>query len=206
MKKISNFSVLMVLLAFFFSACEKQELQPKTITTYPDTLVVNYDFGQPYGFNGCIYPYKVIVLNVNVDGAIAYRWLDNNSPIPQKIFSSPNEYDLEVTFGINDIDTLRFYADECTPRVYVPTSFTPEGNLINDTWYPVWNNIRAMHWEIRTEDGIKIFETDDMQDGEWNGELPNGSQAPPGYYMYYINYSTLTETNIILTGHIELIR
>ncbi len=196
--------LFLVFLAILFNACDKGEFEPKSIGDYPDTLVVNYYPGQSNLFDDCIYPHKVVALNLHIDSAIAYQWIDNYSTQPVRYISYEGNYDLQVTYS-NTIDTLHFSILSCNPRVYAPTSFTPNGDFKNDEWFPVWNYIESMHWEIRTEDGIKIFETDDKYE-KWDGSLLNGISAPAGYYMYYINYTTLTETNVILTGHIELLR
>lgn len=195
--------VPLVLIAALFTACDKDEFKPKSIGNYPDTLFIDYHLGGLNNYHDCLYPYKVISLNVTADNAIGYRWIDNNSTQPLRNISEEGYYYIEIDYGVI-MDTLGFSMSTCSPQIYVPTSFTPNGDGTNEYWFPVWKNIEAMHWEIRTKDGIRIFETDDPYD-KWDGRLSNGNSAPAGYYMYYINYSTLTETNIILTGHIEKI-
>lgn len=205
MKNKTNIFAFIALVVALFSACDKDKFEPKSIGNYADTNYVDFHLGSLNSYEDCIYPYKVMALTVHNDSATAYRWLDNGSNPTLRYITNEGSYDVEVTYLSSSRDTFEFYILSCNPRVYTPTSFTPNYDGINDIWRPVSNYIETIHWEIRTEDGIKIFETNDLQEA-WDGDFPDGYTAPSGYYMYYINYSTLTETNIILTGHLELYR
>jgi len=112
----------------------------------------------------------------------------------------------------SDNTTNEFHIDleDCEPQVLIPNSFSPNGDNLNERWFPeFWaasGIYTSIHWEIRNDDGIILYETNDLSDPGWDGTLSNGNRAPHGYYMYYINYATVTEENNIRTGHLELIR
>ena len=62
--------------------------------------------------------------------------------------------------------------------IYVPNSFTPNGDGLNDLFFPVMKNVDALeyHFWITDRKGVLVFETTDI-DQPWNG-----SGADTDYY------------------------
>lgn len=89
--------------------------------------------------------------------------------------------------------------------IFVPTSFSPDGNGVNDVFKP--GGLSAVgHFEmgIYNRWGAKVFETQDPEQG-WNGQY-NGEPAPQGVYAYYINLIYLTGKREVIHGEITLLR
>ena len=73
--------------------------------------------------------------------------------------------------------------------MYVPVSFTPEGNGINDRFMPIQNEeCTLMQYEFTVFDrwGRAVFETRNIQQG-WDGKI-DGRIAPVDVYAYRVLY------------------
>jgi gliding motility-associated-like protein len=93
--------------------------------------------------------------------------------------------------------------------LYVPNSFTPDGDEYNNTFFPVFTsgfdpyNIEMV---IYNRWGELIFETHDISIG-WDGTYFNGRKCQDGIYTWKITYkSPSNDKRKVVTGHITLIR
>lgn len=92
---------------------------------------------------------------------------------------------------------------------YVPNSFTPNGDGINDIWKPKGNNIdpNSYHLQIFDRYGHLVFETRELEEG-WDGDVDAGGYfGQNAVYVYRItaaSATTLEEKEF--KGHITLIR
>ena len=93
-----------------------------------------------------------------------------------------------------------------TPIIFIPNSFTPNGDEHNEVFRPVTYYVseEGYSFSIYNRAGQKIFETNDPQKG-WDGSY-KGSQAQNGNYVYHIQFvnglGNLTEK----TDVIKLVR
>jgi gliding motility-associated-like protein len=187
--------ILPIFLVFLLlAACEKNEFEPK-IVNIPDSTYFVYKPSQ-LNTSFCIYPYSYIILDLTVGIYPIY---------------TPGEY--QVPYG----DTvLTIYADTCSPpsfpttaEMYVQNSFSPNSYNANAFFKPIPNlHIYSYSLQIRDAEGIVLYEEtkgDHLYFKGWDGQYQN-TNMPSGFYLYYINYSTLTTENNILTGSLELIR
>lgn len=93
---------------------------------------------------------------------------------------------------------------------YIPNSFTPDGDGINQTFLPVFSGgIDAANYQmlIFNRWGEIIFESQDPKVG-WDATFSlNGNQCPIGTYTYLVSYKVpaLKEQKTI-SGHVNLIR
>jgi len=85
--------------------------------------------------------------------------------------------------------------------VYVPNSFTPNGDIINDRIKVEAIGIEGMVWQIFNRWGLMVFSTDDIQES-WDGNI-NGQQSPEGAYSYkiilYLPFGDIKEQTGIFT-------
>ncbi len=94
---------------------------------------------------------------------------------------------------------------------YIPNSFTPNEDGINDVWRPVGNTLDIRDFEVTILDrwGGEVFHTKDYNQG-WNGSSNKGDgehYLPTGVYTYLIKVSSATtEDKREITGFITLIR
>ena len=152
--------------------------------------------------------------------SLQYIWFFDTLAID----SSENPiYEFPTTFGGTYTNTLITYneggcADTVSKDVtvknflsiFVPNSFTPNGDNANDFFYPVLTNSDLIEYNVYIFDrwGNIVSESDDMElDYKWNGRLKDGSPAPMGIYSFLIRFKELDDTkNQKMTGHITLFR
>lgn len=92
---------------------------------------------------------------------------------------------------------------------FIPNSFSPNGDGINDIWKPIGNTVDLKSYSCKIYDrwGRVVFQTADLNKG-WNGDVL-GSEYFPGtqIFTYVLEItSATTEDKYELTGHITLIR
>ncbi len=69
--------------------------------------------------------------------------------------------------------------------IYVPNTFTPNGDGLNDSFGIAGEAIKELHLVIYNRWGQKIFETNNIND-RWDGTF-NGTLAPQGSYSYNVS-------------------
>lgn len=91
--------------------------------------------------------------------------------------------------------------------LYVPNSFTPNEDGVNDIFLPIVTNVSSYHLVIYDRRGGLVFSTDNPEEG-WEGKYADGKECPSGIYTYYINYIRYNNLRqeLIKTGTINLIR
>jgi gliding motility-associated-like protein len=137
----------------------------------------------------------------------------SNLENPTHTFTEAGSYtvNLLVTdeLGCTDITT---YLIEFDPgfTYYVPNSFTPDGDGLNQIFSPIFSGpIDQTNYQmlIFNRWGEIIFETLDPNEG-WNATFgPNGQACQVGTYTYVITFgTTANEEKQLITGHVNLIR
>jgi len=88
--------------------------------------------------------------------------------------------------------------------VYVPNTFTPNGDIINDRIKIEASGIERLEWQVFNRWGLMVFSSNDMEES-WDGTL-NGQPSPEGAYLYklilYLPFGNIKEK----TGSFNLIR
>ena len=124
--------------------------------------------------------------------------------------SNPISYTLEsmtYTVEYTDDNGCKAYDDVTIyfeGIVYVPNTFTPDGNKFNDNFYALGGNIAEFSIQIFNRWGELIFEgfqMDDYWDGTYQGKL-----CPDGTYIWKIRYVDVMENEKYLVGHVNLLR
>ena len=88
--------------------------------------------------------------------------------------------------------------------IYVPSSFTPNGDGLNDTFGIAGEAIQSFSMRIFNRWGDMIYETSNTND-QWNGTY-KGQKAPTGSYVYKIYASGLTGKKVSREGTVTLIQ
>jgi gliding motility-associated-like protein len=109
-----------------------------------------------------------------------------------------NEYGcLDVAHALVAVEGFLFY---------VPNSFTPNNDGINDVFKPVFTGISSYRIEIHDRWGEIVFTSDDPYE-PWLGNVKEGEHfAADGVYIYHIVVEDLLFYPREFTGHISLLR
>ena len=109
---------------------------------------------------------------------------------------------------INALDTIIIGEGDCVPFVYVPNSFTPNGDGINELFTPVvTGNVMQYEFIIFDRWGEAIF-TSVAPDQPWDGKL-NGTPVQDGVYVWTLFYKSVNDEGVTqerLNGSVTLLR
>ena len=75
------------------------------------------------------------------------------------------------------------------PVIYIPNSFTPNRDGLNDTWQPTGSYLASVTVSVFNRWGGLVYRTDDMNFA-WDGTL-GGFDAPEGAYVYFVEFVTI---------------
>jgi gliding motility-associated-like protein len=104
------------------------------------------------------------------------------------------------------IETIEIAYEKCEFTLFVPNSFTPNNDGINDVWFPVFDQLNEIEITIYDRWGAPIFEGN-KQNFFWTGNVRGGDYyAPNGAYSYKILYKSQFGDDEIIYGHILLSR
>lgn len=157
----------------------------------------------------------ILTTNHSDDGSVLHKWTgvaldDANSSSPE---ASP--------VLIEDQDEFTYYVvvtneDSCTASgsviitvdgdrtIETPTSFTPDGDGINDNYIFPANGVCTINFSIFNRWGKLMFNTNDPNQG-WDGTY-EGKEQPMDNYAYHAEVEYCNGEKVFLKGYIVLIR
>ena len=91
-----------------------------------------------------------------------------------------------------------------TPTLYIPNSFSPNGDGINDIFKPEYTAYVEIELLIFDRWGENIFRTNDLNGG-WNGTYKNGN-CELGVYTYKLTAKDIKSNTLEKVGHVTLLR
>ncbi len=130
-------------------------------------------------------------------------------PIVQHSYSDTGKYNwfLVVTnnFGCKDtIDGIIEITE--TNQMYIPNSFTPNNDGINDEFKPVVAYYKTATLQIFDRWGISIFSTNDIRKG-WNGNFKNSdNRCQIDTYIYKLNVTFTDNSEKEYKGIVTLLK
>lgn len=108
-------------------------------------------------------------------------------------------------FGCQDSSYQQLYIEPFT--VYIPNTFTPDGNQFNNVFEPVIY-LPVSYWEFRVLNrwGETLFISEDSEYG-WDGTY-NGKLLKDDTYTYVLKYISCEGYSIpkVITGHVNLLK
>ena len=173
--------------------CEVSAFFPRMITTQPSPVAdFDYNPARPSNLD------KMVTFTNNSEAAIAYSWQ------VERIgrFSSK---DLVINFpdsGIYNVSLIAIHENGCMDTLTepidiepivlytVPNAFSPNADDVNDTFkgIGVFIGMKEFKMEIFDRWGNTVFTSTDPTYG-WSGRIATaGIKAPPGVYVYQVNY------------------
>ena len=161
------------------------------ISELQDSVIVNtYELPVAVITPAEITIYEGEVITLEVGEYQLYEWYNANdsllSVFSDLSVSQAGEYYVFVTNENNCTDTSELAIVNTVPltEVYIPNTFTPNGDNHNELFVVHGLNIKNFKMDIVDRWGALVFQTTDMYkywDGKYNGKL-----IPQGIYMYSI--------------------
>jgi gliding motility-associated-like protein len=197
--------------------CSNSLIKPNYIQVYPQPTA-SFD-ADP--FKASILDPKINFINSS-QGATNYYWdfgdpaAQNNSNTstivnPSHVYSYTGEYKVNLvaisSHGCRDIasrlvDIIPDFA------LYIPNTFTPDENGINDIFQPLGVGIDEDNYRLDIFDrwGENIFTSNNFRKG-WDGSVKGGSKpAPQGVYTYKLMVHDVLGNKHPYVGHVTVIR
>lgn len=176
--------------------------------TATDSINVTYNYSPVVnlGVDTLICDRDELYLDVTTPGA-SYLW-HNGATIPNQIFFETGSYSVNVTNACgSDSDTINLQVQSCDCEVFLPNSFTPNGDGLNDTW-EMPNACEFYQFELRVFNrrGMPIYHTNDPK-FKWDGSY-NGKVHESAVYPYNVKYRTKGSDVEIhyKAGHVTMVR
>ena len=136
----------------------------------------------------------------------------DDCPNPVASMSVTTTYVVDVTSPHNclasDSVTIHLYCN--TSQVFIPNSFTPNGDGENDVFYPRGTGISAIKsFRIYNRWGELLFERDNIQINDaanaWDGTFAGGTPRPD-VYVYVVDAICETGEPVFIKGDVTIIR
>ncbi len=146
-------------------------------------------------------------------GGLNYSWsspsgININNPLAQKtlvILNNDAQFYLKVTdaIGCEGRDTI-FVKVYNGPAFYVPNSFTPNGDGLNDIFRAIPVGMANSYFRVFNRTGQVVFETSQYLKG-WDGTF-NGKPQPNGTYVWIVTGTDRDYKKVEMKGTVNLIR
>jgi gliding motility-associated-like protein len=135
-----------------------------------------------------------------------YSWSTGDSTASIFVTESIDAY---VTVGNacgTSMSSVEVVFEDCSAFIYMPTSFTPNGDGINDEFWPVVSNVISFEISIYDRWGRTVFHSNSI-DNPWLGNTSDGQYfVPNGQYNYRLICTTEGGNAIERSGYITVIR
>ena len=79
-----------------------------------------------------------------------------------------------------ELDILDYFIE-------IPNVFTPNGDQLNDTFFPKFSFIPSLQLQVMNKWGELIYRSHGLEDAGWDGNVA-GQKAPEGVYVYKLSY------------------
>ncbi|HNR53768.1 MAG TPA: gliding motility-associated C-terminal domain-containing protein [Flavobacteriales bacterium] len=145
---------------------------------------------------------------------LSYSWLpqqpldDPFSEAPIAIITSTTRFTVTVSDGIcaKDASVLvevrELICDE--PDIFVPNTFTPNGDGKNDVLYVRGRNIATLDFKVFDRWGELVFETTDVSRG-WDGTY-EGRPVDPAVFVYHLTAYCVDGQQYFTKGNVTVVR
>ena len=87
--------------------------------------------------------------------------------------------------------------------LWIPNVFSPNGDGLNDTFYPIYDGLENMTFQIWDRWGRLVGEFYDFE--QWDG-TKEGQAMPEGVYVYIVNANKPDGYAIERVGTVTLLR
>ena len=152
-------------------------------------------------------------------GAVSYNWsfyLTGNSPLANPSWNFPDLDNasfpvcLEATSQFGCVDTVcHDIFIESILQVFIPNTFTPDGDGINDVFLPSISGVKPGTFKlwILNRWGDEMYFSDDPEKA-WTGGVDKGEYyVEDGTYLWRIECVSLSQNKVeVFEGHVNILR
>lgn len=163
-----------------------------------------------------LYPNEIVSLtNTSLYGD-TYEWIFDDGSFStdtnvQFSYSVEGEYQISlIAFNDDGCSDTTWFTIIVRPEfaIYIPNSFTPNGDNFNNIWkYSIKGiDLYSFHMKVYNRWGEVVWESFDPEN-YWDGSY-KGIVAPDGTYTWSLEYDSTTESGLreTLSGHVCLLR
>ena len=154
-------------------------------------------------------------LSTDQDEDFGYLWFppneldDSNASMPIATPSETVTYTVTVTEDNGCTDTASVTVNVTQPNcdesdIFVPNMFTPNADMLNDTWRIESNFIDTYSLIVYDRWGEEVFSSTD-QDIEWDGTFRN-KELEPDVYGYYLMATCTNGFEYTKQGNVTLVK
>ena len=174
-----------------------------TLSYTSEELDLCYDSQNQYYLapdsSGVIYTWRVDgVLQSDDDFELQAAWPDSTMDHGIVVYGT------DSVGCVGEKSYLTIHTEACV-RLYIPISFTPNGDGFNDAFKIVGESIYNPRMRIYSRDGQVLWEINSL-DQAWNGNDGKGYYCPNGVYNWTLHYEDDNGFGREETGHVVLIR
>ena len=169
--------------------------------------IADYSFytSNPIDFDSLVY-----FTNLS-ENTISFKWSFGDSSFsdlenPVHIYKKSCVFDVQLTVSDSNLcidSVIKQIAIKLNFNFYIPNSFTPNGNLINDSFGPVgdiFRNCKRYKFSIYNRWGERIFFSNNVSE-KWDGE-----NAQSGLYLWHLEIEDSVGEVIKRNGEVNLYR
>lgn len=152
----------------------------------------------------CFADFDSLILDAG-DG-ISYEWSPTGETTRFKTVYIAGNYAVTVIYanGCTNSDSITAL-EICQPKIFIPKAFSPNSDLLNDSFKPYATSILGYEMTIVNRWGQTVFKANDKA---WDGKFRQKS-APAGVYVYQITCYLINDVGkrvaINLNGWVALI-
>lgn len=122
-----------------------------------------------------------------IPGASYYWSTGDTLPMARFYEIGPASVDIFTRCDTFDFSFQIRRGDCALPEVYVPNSFTPNGDGVNDLWKITNLNPAGSSLQIYNRWGERVYQAAPYRNN-WRGYTQKGKKLPGGVYVYYLRY------------------
>ena len=152
-------------------------------------------------------------LQLNGTGAEFFTWTpstglsDPNIPNPIALLTENQQYILRINSaaGCTASDTINVIVYKVKPGIFVPNSFTPNGDGLNDVFRPILIGMKLLNYfRVYNRTGQLVFSTN-IQNKGWDGTF-KGAPQDPAVFVWMVEGVDYLGKTIVEKGSVTLLR
>ncbi len=90
-------------------------------------------------------------------------------------------------------------------NLFIPNSFTPNGDGLNDSWIPLGYGFETLDYTIFDRWGNEVYQCNRPNCFEWNGSS-HGTLLPTATYSYLLIVKPINQREQQVRGQVTLVR